>query len=539
MYKLLIVDDEALVREAIKEQMDWAKLGFECVGDCEDGLEALEFIRRETPDVVLTDIGMPFMDGLELTRELAAHYPDVKVIILTGYDDFDFAQQALKLQAVDYVLKPITAAELETILKKLASELDLVRSRAQDHEKLKRQLTESLPLLKERFLERLVTSPMTERQIKESCEYFELRWKGPFLIELAADVDKWELQAPSTLFDRELIRFGLYNIAQEIAGKYEGSESFRDRENRVLVLLSGEEENELQERAIQLAEQLHEAATSYLPIQLSIGIGHACRWSDNAPLAHRSAMSALEYSYVIGSNAVIPISDMESRERPELLSVVGWDGELITKLKTGTPQEMEDWVTRLFSSFREHVFPFGVCTIYLQRLAVTMMHALYEMNYDSAQVFGESTNLVTELGRFGSLDEIEDWMKEACVKAVTVIRGKREDQTLGQITKAIEYVKRNYMDPELSLKTVCRHVSMSGSYFSSIFKQHNGRSFVEYVTHERMEKARELLSLTGMKSYEVAYAVGYSDPHYFSGAFKKHFGETPMDYRNKTMTWKA
>ncbi|MFC5467952.1 response regulator [Cohnella suwonensis] len=543
MYKLLIVDDEALVREAIKEQMDWNRLGFECVGDCEDGLEALEFVKRETPDVVLTDIGMPFMDGLELTRELAANYPDVKVIILTGYDDFDFAQQALKLQAVDYILKPITAAELEAVVTKLASELDASKRHAHDHEKLKKQLMESLPLLKERFLERLITSPMTERQIKESFEAFGLDWTGSHLIALAADVDKWEWEAenerPTSLFDRELVRFGLHNIAQEFAGDLESAATFRDRENRVVAVLCGDGEQTLNEAAAKLAEDVRDAAKAYLPIKLSIGIGRACRLADNAPQAHRTAVSALEYRYVIGADAIIALSDMESRDRPELLSAVSWDAELISKLKTGAPQEMEEWVRRLFAVFREHVFPAHVCAIYLQRLVLTMMHTLYEMNDDGARAFGESTDPVAELSRLGSLDESEAWMQAACARAVAAIRSKREDQTLGQVAKAIDYVKRHYMDPELSLRTVCQHVSMSGSYFSSIFKQHNGKSFVEFVTHERMEKAKELLSLTSMKSYEVAYAVGYSDPHYFSGAFKKHFGETPMDYRNKTIPGKA
>jgi two-component system response regulator YesN len=539
MYKLLIVDDEALVREAIKDQMNWEELGFICIGDCEDGQEALAFIERETPDVVLTDIGMPFMDGMELTRELSVSYPSIKVIILTGYDDFEFAQQALKLQAVDYILKPITAAELEVIIRKLAGELDLERRQSQDYEQLKRQLTESLPLLKERFLERLVTSPMTERQIKESCSYFQIQWKGSYLIELAIAVDQFELELPSTLVDEELIRFAVYNISQEITANYAGAALFRDRENRVHVLMSGDDTDELYEQSLLLAVEIHGAATSYLPIKLSIGIGHACRMADHITFVHQSALSALDYRYVIGTNEIIRIIDIEQRERPELLAVVAWESELITKLKTGTSEEMEDWVRKLFAVFREHVFPIDVCYMYLQRIVLTMMHTLYEMNSHILQTNGEAKNPMTEINRLTTLDEIEAWMKELCIKAVTIIRSKREDQTVLQIKKAIAYVKQHYQDPELSLKSVCQHVSMSSSYFSSLFKHNNGITFVEYVTRERMEKAKELLCLTSMKSFEIAYAVGYSDPHYFSGAFKKHTGDTPTDYRNKMIIEKV
>ncbi|WP_239613736.1 response regulator transcription factor [Cohnella mopanensis] len=539
MYKLLIVDDEALVREAIKEQMNWEQLGFVCIGDCEDGKEALKFIERETPDVVLTDIGMPFMNGIELTGELSLHYPNVKVIILTGYDDFEFAQQALKLQAVDYILKPVTAAELEAIVCKLAQEMDLERRQIQDYELLKRQMTENMPLLKERFLERLVTAPMTGKQIKESLSYFEIEWNGPYLIELAIDVDEFEWSVSSTLSDQELIRFAVYNIAQEISAKYTGTAIFRDGGNRVLVLLSGEDSDELHDNAMLVAEEIRNAVTAYLPIKISIGIGHTSQLTENVSIVHQSALSALDYRYVIGMNEIIRLSDMEQRERPELLSVVTWESELITKLKTGTTQEMEDWLKKLFATFREHVFPIDICYIYLQRMLLTMMHTLYEVNSHYSHAFGEGVNPVTDIIRLTNLDEMEQQMKELCGKAVTVIRSSREDQSAYQIAKAIEFVKIRYTDPELSLKSVSRHVSLSSTYFSSLFKNHNGKSFVEFVTHVRMEKAKELLNLTAMKSYEIAYAVGYGDPHYFSGAFKKHTGDTPTDYRNKMMTGKA
>ncbi len=359
------------------------------------------------------------------------------------------------------------------------------------------------------------------------------------MIELAIDVDEFIMDQPSTLFDQQLIRFAVYNIAQEISAKYKGTVIFRDRENRVLVLLSGENPDDLQERAMVVADDVHNAVSSYLPILVSIGVGNACRLADNASVVHQSAVSALDYRYVIGTNSIIRLSDMERRKRPELLSVVTWESELITKLKTGTPQEMDEWMIKLFTAFREHVFPIDVCYIYLQRIVLTLMHTLYEMDSNASQVFGADKNPIAEITLFATLEEIEGWMKELCGKAVSVIQSMREDQSALQINKAMQYVREHYTDPELSLKTVCKHVSLSSSYFSSIFKHHKGRTFVEFVTHERMEKAKELLNLTSMKSYEIAYAVGYSDPHYFSGAFKKHTGDTPTDYRNKMISGKV
>lgn len=539
MYKLLIVDDEALVREAIQDQMDWERLGFECVGTCENGLEALTLIDRHTPDVVLTDIGMPFMNGIELTRELSIRYPQVRVIIFTGYDEFDFAQQALKLQVVDFILKPITAAELETVISKVRHKLDGERGQIQDYEQLKRQLAESLPLLKERFLERLATSPMTGKQMKEGFSYFDIEWNGSFVIELAIDVDEFVLGQPSTLSDEELIRFAIYNITQEVIAERSGTLIFRDRENRVLVLISSVNADELNDLSSQVADEIHNTITNYLPVKLSIGIGHVCNLADKVPRFHQSALAALDYRFVIGTNRIICISDIEQHKRPELLSVLDWESELMTKLKTGTPKEMDEWIDQLFITFRKHVFPLDICQMYLQRIVLTIMHTLYAMGIDYIKVFGENQTPITQITRFTVLNEVELWMKDQCTKVVGIIKNMREHHSVFQVTKAIEYIKQHYMDSKLSLKSVCHHVSMSSSYFSIIFKQTNGKTFIEFVTHLRMEKAKELLNVSSLRSYEIAYAVGYSDPHYFSGVFKKHTGETPTDYRQKMITGNA
>lgn len=533
MYKLLIVDDEALVREAIQENMPWERMGFTCVGACEDGVEALELIDREPPDVVLTDIGMPFMDGIELTRELSARYPGIKVIMLTGYDNFEYARQAVKMQVTDYIMKPVTAAEMEELLLRLGEQLDKENRHKRDYEQLKQQLNEHMPLLKERFLERLMTSSLTAKQRREGCDYFQIRWKAPWLIGLAIGVDELTLNQPSTPFDDELFRFAIYNIAQEVMSAYPGTDTFRDRENRVLVLITGSDAESLNEQAGRTAEEIHAAIAAYLPLKASIGIGHACRQDDNLALAYRSALSALDYRFVLGANAVIRISDMERGRRPQLLSAVAWENEFITKLKTGTPQEMEAWIGKLFAAFREQRFPIDVCYLYLQRFVTTLMHTLYEMEGDADRVLEAEGDPMEVMKRLVTLNEMENWIRGLCGRAIAIIRSVREDHSFKQIEKAMAYIQEHYADPDLSLKTVCQHVAISASYFSTLFKTMTGKTFVEYLIDVRMERAKELLKLTSMRSYEIAFAVGYKDPQYFSSAFKKYTGDTPTDFRSR------
>ncbi|WP_239616074.1 response regulator transcription factor [Cohnella mopanensis] len=539
MYKLLFVDDEILVRKAISNQMNWAEYGFECIGVSEDGIEALEFIERNRPDVVLTDIDMPFMDGLELTKELSERYPLIKVIILTGYDDFEYAQQAIKMQAVDYILKPVTPEDLGGVLGKLRSELDVTRRERQDYEHLKRQLTENMPLLRERFLERMLTSQMSDKEKREGWQYFQTNWKGSHVIELVMAVDDFLWSQTVTTSDQQLIWFAVFNVTQEIMSKCSGAVVFRDRDNRVLTLVSGVDPVELQEEAMRNAEEIHHAVTSILPVKVSIGIGDASELGSNVSFAHETALSALEYRFAIGSNSIIRLSDMAQRSNREAFPIMSWESELITKLKTGTMEEMEIWVAKLFAVFRDQLYPGDICQIYLQRIVLTLMHTLYEMNSDLAQLPQNAESLTQKVTKFTTLYDTEEWMKSLCTEAVSKIKSSRENFNLLQIAKSIEYFKAQFNNPELSIKSVCNHITMSTSYFSTLFKQYTGKTFIEYVTHERMEKAKELLNLTSMKSYEIAYQVGYSDPHYFSGAFKKHAGDTPTDYRLKMTTKKA
>ncbi|MFC4101592.1 response regulator [Paenibacillus xanthanilyticus] len=533
MYKLIIVDDEALVREAIREQMDWASLGFECVADYEDGEEALEHIGEQAPDVVLTDICMPFMDGLALTRELAARHPETKVLILTGFDEFDYARQAVELQAFDFILKPVTCAELTRVLFRLKDELDKDRARKDDYERLRKEMSESLPVLRERFLERLVTSRLPEREIAERCAYFDLSWNGAWMAAALFDLEALGEEARVTVRDEELLRFALYNIAQELLSHRRGAAVFRDRNNHVLALLSGEDPDALQEAAAAAAAELQLAADRYLPVRISAGIGRSIHGLASAHLVYDSALSALDYRFVLGRGSIIRLTDMEQRSQPAFASTLAWEKELIGKLKTASPIETDEVVARLFAAFRAQAFTAEACRIYAQRIALAMAQTVYEMDGASDILLGDAETPLFAPSTFGSLGEMEQWMKGLCRQAARLISGAREDFGASQVAKAKAFVDARYADPELSLGSVCRHVAMSASYFSTLFKSHAGHTFVEYLTRVRMEQAKALLKLTGKKSSEIAYEVGYADPHYFSGAFKRHTGMTPTEYRQR------
>ncbi|MCX7711151.1 MAG: response regulator [Clostridia bacterium] len=534
MYKILIVDDESFVREGIKENIDWKKHGFELVCDCENGLEAMEAVDKFKPDIVLTDICMPFVDGLELTRYIVEKYPWIKVVILTGYDEFEYAQQAVKLKAFDYMLKPITANELRKVLDKLKTELDEEYDKLEDLNKLKKLLRESLPLLKERFLNCLLQGTLKSSEIKEKFEYFNIHLAGNTYLALTVDIDDYgdlKLAHPET--DAGLFQFAVYNISEEILSQKQNCIVFQNNTEKTVIILGNENERSLQESAIGISEEIRQAVEKYLKFTVTIGIGKTILSISDLYDSYKYALSALDYRFLLGKNRVISIHDMEG----SLVEKSAYNKELELKLvsavKIGTAEDIDNITSQLIQNLKESYTSINKCYYHVHQIVMSVIGALNELGHSESEVFGENRTLLTEVYQFKTLEETKLWLDNLFKRASEYLRGRRNDYYQTQAEKAVEYIKSKYDDPDISLNSICKHLLMSTSYFSSIFKSHTGQTFVEYLTKVRVEMAMKLLKGTNLKTYEVAEKVGYKDPHYFSMIFKKTLGCTPSDYRER------
>ncbi len=534
MYTILIVDDESVVREGIKRNINWNEHGFELVGDCENGLEAMEAVEKLCPDIVLTDICMPFVDGLELTKFIMERYPRTRVIILTGYDEFEYAQQAVKLKAFDYMLKPITANELRNVLDKLKNELDEETEKLEDFNRLKSQLRESLPLLKERFLNRLILGINKDDKIHDKLAQFNMKLTGEAFLALSVDIDDYgdfKLVHPET--DDELMQFAVFNICEEISQTRGNCIVFQNSSDKTVIILADSGSDSAREAATSLAEEIRQSVEKYLKFTVTIGIGKVCSGIHDINLSYKYAQSALDYRFLLGKNRVISINDMEGNiiERPAYNK--DWERKLVSAIKTGTITEIDEIAVALIQNLKESYVSMKKCYYQVQQLVMSVIGALNELGVAEADVFGEDGSLLAEVYKMKTLDETESWLKDLCRKASLYLTGRRNDFCEVQASKAEEYIRERYADPDISLNSICKHLLMSTSYFSSVFKSQTGHTFVEYLTKVRVEKAMEMLKATGMKTYEIAEKVGYGDPHYFSLIFKKTAGCTPSEYRER------
>jgi two-component system response regulator YesN len=546
MYKLILVDDEEEVRKGILEKIEWEKYGFEIAGEAENGIDALEMAERVMADLVITDIKMPFMDGLTLSEKISQRLPTSRIIILTGFDEFEYAQRAVKLDVVEYVLKPISSDELTEILQRVKAKLDYEIAQRKDIEALKEHYKKSLPILREKFLNSLIKSRLKRNEIIEKAPAFGLKLNGKGFIvavfnsdykDSGALIEKKENNSIEgselcNYENRELVNIAVLNTAEEIINKYNSGIIFQDPNYNVIIFnLEDDSKALIMKKVIAILKEIHQSIEKYFNISLIIGVGTCCSDAGDIPWSYENAVAALDYRIILTNNDIICIEDMEPESTKNIFFDEMKERSLISSIKVGTSEEIKDAVESLFKDIIDGGTSFKDYQIYLLEMLTAVLKAAVDMGVDMDGIFGTNYNLFVEIYKFKSLEEVKDWLTGICRKIRSYASMERQDTIKHIVKKALKYVEESYDDSELTIDKMCTFLHISPTYFSTIFKRETRATFVNYLTHVRMEAARELLRTTDIKTFEVARRVGYSEPNYFSYCFKKNFSISPSEYR--------
>jgi two-component system response regulator YesN len=529
MYRIIIADDEDEVREGIKLKTDWAACGFELVGDFDNGREIFEAMETLQPDVIITDICMPFMDGLQLADHIAQQYRDVKIVFVTGFEDFEYAKQAIKLNVKDYLLKPINAQEFMNLLLNIKEELDEERKKKEDLNDLRIQLNQSFPLFRERFLDIMITTRMSRVEIERKFRYFHLSLSGPSYIVLVADIDEFILDSLEDAdTESELLRFASFNIFKEIFEDQNGGIVFRTRENKIVMLLSGNTE-EILTLSQSLTEKAKYNIEKYFKIKLSCGIGRVVFDIEGLAKSYQEALSALDYRFLVGRNKIVSINDLEFGKSSDSNSYNEWEKKLLSAMKTGNSVIVSETILEWMEDLKSSMYSIEKCYGLIHKFLISLMNLVETTGFNHSEIF--PTDPFSQIIGLKTLDDVQAYLINTCKAIITYLSEKRTDVTKSQMLLAEAYVLDHFGEEECSINQVCSHIYMSISYFSAQFKQHTGKTFVEYLTRVRLEKAKELLQITQLKTYDIASRVGYEDPQYFSVIFKRNTGITPKEYR--------
>lgn len=530
MYKVLLVDDEALIREAISENIRWEDMGFQLMASCENGREAMDVIRQNMPDLVLTDICMPYVDGIELARYVYENCPDTRTIIISGYDEFEYAKQAVRYQVMEYILKPITPAELTEILVRAREQLDEIHAKKQTLRKLKGAYQVNRPLLRGRFLNSLLRGDENPESLQEKMEELEISLPGTvFNTAVLEGDDLTPFLQQYTGVREELARFSIYNITQELIEQKQQGVVFQNMGGQTVIIFCGETREELEERENRALAEVRETVKELLHIETSVGLG--TETTDLNKLYHscEKAKAALELKWLLGGSQVIRPGMLDAR-RSTSVDVAHWADRVLFCVKGGDEGEIDKTVRAFAQELREMRINRNRAIIYMQNLLLTVVNTADLTEEQETEILKDERELMNRLYTYERLRDMSTDIIAICCSIARLLNEQKDSYGKKQAMKALEYIDQNYMNSDVNLNSVCSHLAMSTSYFSTMFKTHTGETFIEALTRKRMEKARYLLEHTSKRAYEVAEEVGFADPHYFSVSFKKATGQTPTEY---------
>lgn len=532
MYRVLLVDDEALIREAISENTKWDELGYELVGTCKNGKEAKSFLEQNGVDLVLTDIYMPFCDGIELARFVYENYKDTKVVIISGYDEFEYAKKAVKYQVVEYILKPITARELKETLLKIKEKLDEEGMKTQSIKKIRGDYVRNLPVLKGRFLNGLLEGRISgdvidEKMVSYGIELFGKRFMTA--IVMSDDLTPFLEQAAGNKPD--LGYYAIFNIADEIMRHFNAGVTFQDVDERTILIFGGEPG--LEKRALMVCEEIKEAVFKFLKIRCTIAVGQSVKNLQQLHLAFGDTKQALEYKFLLGGNQIIYAANLRDRGKQSAIEVSQYTDKIILAIKMSSEEDIEKYVGEFIEAIRSAYISKHRSIFYIQNAILTIMNTFDEAALKETVILQEERELINDIYKYEHLSDAGRALTGFCQRVAGSMFDQKESYCKRQAVLALDYIDRNYGDANMSLNSVCSHLAMSTSYFSAIFKNYTGETFTAALTKKRIKKAKALLENTSKKTYEIADMVGYSDPHYFSSAFKKMTGMTPTEYAKK------
>lgn len=534
--KVFLVEDEMVIRRGIKNSIDWEKEGYIFCGEASDGELAYPMIIKEKPDILITDIRMPFMDGLELCKLVKKELPNIKILILSGYDEFDYAKEAIRLGVTEYLLKPISSGKL---LEALNGVSESIRREKEDKDLVRKHMEE-----------------MRENTEHEKQKFFEQMIAGNLSMADALETGKkYEMNLSAGMYNLLLFRFTLgeeNRKSGELLGEAEYAiEKLTERLEYVFefqrgvegwaFLLMADNEEQMSERVKELSKDLEEIMKNYSTIAYFGGIGQPVARLRELEESFREAERALAARFTMELNRIISVEDIRMAQNVDTLDDIEITsfGE-IEKTRTmlekflnnGAEDEIDEFVDVYINELPEENLKSVLMRQYIIMDAyIVMMSFCEKIEGIEGEMQAQSEELKNSMKTIQTLEEIKNYIRMLLKKIIGVrdtISGRRYSNII-EIAK--DQIRKTYMSDEISLNTIAAEVGMSPSYFSSIFSKEMGKTFVEYLTEIRMDRAKELLMCSSMKTSEIGYEVGYKDPHYFSYIFKKTQNCTPKEFR--------
>ena len=536
MYRVLIVDDEAAVRRGLKNTIDWNYLGFELVGEADDGTVALDMTETLKPDVIITDICMPIMDGIEYLKKLKAMNSRAGIIILSGHDRFDFARDAIRYGAFSYILKPVDNKELVSQLLSLKEKIESENKYNIEFEKLRVLVQENRPMLKERFLNSLVKGMLNDdADILKKLEFFGIGPLDSSMAVMVADIDDYPASFDGLNEEEKQIRkFAMVEIAEKKLSNYGRGCVFSGNDRQFIIILSFEgEKSECRQynMTFGLAEEIKSTVSSLFGFTVTIGTSKAVYSLKCLKKGYNEAQEAIRQKSWLGKDSIIFFQDVVTGNT----KICTYPKEAESEVFAGISGKNTAQSLKGIESFCRYIYEFkGLELKYIHEMAIRLSFGIYHTLFDTGMSLDSIHQLiqVQAVSQFQTLDDIRGFLEGEVIKIITVLEDESKARYRHEITRAVNYINEHFNE-QIELNEVAEYIHLSPYYLSRLFKKETGRNLIDYLNEVRINRAKDLIKDPALKLYEIAEKVGYRDNTYFGQMFKKYVGISPGDFRRK------
>ena len=542
MLKIFLAEDEVVVRETIKRMIPWEELGFELVGEAADGEMALPLLIRQQPDLLITDIKMPFMDGLTLARLAKKEIPGLKVVILSGYDDFNYAKQAIGIGVEDYLLKPITKNALIERLSEIRSRYEHEKTQKEYYEKFQREMQAYEKNSSRDFFEALVDGSMDMMEVYKRAEKLGLdivaEAYNVLIFTMNCDEDFSGQRDEYSSWEAESLE-----LLENFFAGHSSAMLFRSNIFSYGVLLKGQRET-IEENTRACVDEIRKILSRQDGRrEWFLAVGQSVERLSQIQKSYHTASRAFSQRYLYDEN-ILYYDEMETMEHPggqaetednaylQKVDVNALNPAILQKfLSNGLQEETENFVKDYFYAIGQEPMESLVFRNYvILNVRFSVISFIKGLGCDTNEMESADTEeVLAESGK--NMESAIAYAKKMISQAIEIRDQNSGNKNRSILKTAVDFIDSHYMEEDISLNTVANVANVSSNHFSALFSQNMGQTFIEYLTTLRMNKAKELLRCTGMRSSEIAGEIGYKDAHYFSYLFKKTQGMTPRDYR--------
>lgn len=535
MYKLLVVDDEYYIRDCVATTIDWNKIGIEVIGTAIDGADAKKKVEQLSPDIIITDVRMDNMDGLELAETLRREHPMTKVIIMSGYDDYEYMKKALETKVFSYILKPIRAAELLDIVKNVIMSIEEEKKLVSRIEQMEQEIDRDKHLLIERYIYDLINGNYEDQEtLQASSNFLNMSLRKDYYTCVIISISEYhEIIKTSGLRKLHSLKLSIKEVLHNMLGNYEIWTLMGD--DGCLKNIIGSNSfhvGNIENKFISDIEQLSAYITNLLGITVSVYIGGVCQNLMDISKSYEEALLVAEHSSLSNGSSIAHINDLSLTSESRYVYPSMREALLLRNLFNSSETKLTSLIKELFHDMLRQNCTRDRMRIDVLGLLGKISRKAMDMGVDMYQLYNHKLlDPYNAFERYQCHEQIENWLINLIVKTVDAVKNKQDSQVKSVIIKANKYIQENYANPNITLESVSSSLFLNPTYFSRLYKKETGENYVEALIRIRMEKAKLLLMETNKRISDISECVGYPVSKYFYAIFKKHTGLTPLEFR--------